>query len=129
MPFATLLSITVEGDEILTSYGARDLTADLEFIQQSESFERSWNGALIDMSMPQFQKFQLVITCTDFESNGLARVPPGTEVVVTCLPQLGVNDEEGSVNQLVMTMWTGRWRESRQEWAARTTWSLPLYEK
>lgn len=129
MPFATLLSITVDDQEVLLPYSARNLTAQLEYIQQSESFERSWNGAYIDMSMPQFRKFQMLISCTDFESNGLAQYPPGTDCIVTCLPNLGVNgDGDDSDNRLVINMKMGRWTESREEYAARTSWSLPLYE-
>lgn len=127
MSFATLLSIKVDGQEVLTDYGARDLTAEIEYIPQSEAMGRSWNGGIIDYSLPQFRKFQMAVTCTDFESNGLARFPPGTQCTVVCLPHLGTREDD-SENRLVMNMVMGRWKESRQEWAAKTTWTLPLQE-
>lgn len=132
-PFApgryTLLSILVEGEEVLQPYASRDLSADLEYIPQSDSMDRNWNGGIIDFSLPQFRKFQMNISCEDFESNGLSKYPPGTPCIVHCLPQLGVNvDGDDSQAHLTLSMVMGRWKETRKEYSARTSWSLPLFE-
>lgn len=128
MPFATLMSVKVGDVELLTDYAARALTATLEPAAQSVQMERTWNGTLIDLSMPQFRKFNMEITCTDFESIGIIPYPPGTQVTVVCLPDLGIARGVDDSQPLTMTMRIGGWRVSRDEWPARTTWSLPLFE-
>lgn len=129
MPLVTLLSISVDDTEILNEYATRGLKASIEPIDASSSMERTANGELLDLSLPQFRKFQMEITCTDMESNGLAVYPPGTLCTVRSLPNLGVRSEDqDSDNVLVMQMRMGRWRENRDEAPAVTGWTLPLIE-
>lgn len=125
MPFATLLEI--DGID-LGDYGARALTMTLTPVAASVQIERNINGKAIDMSMPQFRKYEAVVSCTDFESPILVGVHPGTIVHVVCVPELGLREDEDSTNRLAMYMMVGQWQVSRDEWGARTSWTLPLFE-
>lgn len=127
MPFATLLDIT--GIDI-SDYAKRDLVMELAPIGQSDQVSRTINGEAIDLALPQFRKYNAVISCSDHESPVFAGVWPGTEVVVTCIPHLGTNelDTDGEQTQLVLTMMVRAWQLSTREWQHQTDWSLPLVE-
>lgn len=118
----TLLSI--DGID-LGPYSTRDLTMTLEPIDQSSQVDRDINGELIDLSESQFQKYRVTISATDQQSPVFAGVFPGTEITITCVPQLGYDDEY----PLTLVCLTLPWSLSRREYAAQTTWQLVAEEK
>ena len=65
----TLLVISGDG---VAPYSARGLTQTLEVIAEAAVVARSVNGALVNLSPPQFRKFKSTISCTDVASPALA---------------------------------------------------------
>lgn len=125
----TLLSLTGTGFD-LSDYSLRGLTASLAPIAQSAQIDRDINGDLMDLSVVQFRRYRVEISCTDQESPGFAAVSstgegvwPGSLVQVVLLPQLG------DANAITLNMMvTEPWQESQDEWAADVSWSLVLEE-
>lgn len=125
----TLLSLTGAGFD-LSDYSLRGLTASLAPIAQSAQIQRDINGNLMDLSVEQFRRYRVEISCTDMESPGFAAVSsagdgvwPGSLVSVTLLPQLG------DANALTLAMMVVEpWSESQDEWAADVSWNLVLEE-
>lgn len=113
----------------LGAYSTRDLTIQLEYIAQATQVDRDINGNLIDLSEPQFRKYRVTISCTDHESPVFVGVPPGTQITVTTVPQLGLNRNTADEQEtLTLTCLTLPWTVSRQEYAARTGWQLVAEE-
>ena len=89
MPAYTLMAI----DDIdFSQYAVRGITMTLEPIAASAKIERTLNGELIDVSDPAFRKYRVTLTCSDMEVPSLIQVWPGTQLTITCLPDLGGND-------------------------------------
>lgn len=82
---STLLVISVMG---IPRYSARGLTQTLTPIGQSKQLARSINGALIDLSLSQFQKYASQITCTDQRAPAIDGIWPGQEVTVACAAEI-----------------------------------------
>jgi hypothetical protein len=78
----TLLVISGFGN---FKYQARGLTQSLELIGESEQLERTINGRLIDLSVPQFRKYKTTISVSDeVDFPPLDGVFPGMEITVDC---------------------------------------------
>lgn len=123
----SLLSLSGAGFE-LSDYSLRGLTASLQPISQSAQITRDVNGNAMDLSVEQFRKYRVVISCTDHESPGFAAVSsagdgvwPGSPVTAVLLPQLG------AATALTLSMMvTEPWSESLDEYAVANSWSLTL---
>jgi hypothetical protein len=82
----TLLTISSFGNLL---YQARGLTQTLEVIGEASQLERTVNGTLIDLSNPQFRKYQSTITVSsEVDAPPLDGVWPGMEVTVGCVVEI-----------------------------------------
>jgi len=116
--------IVVDGLDIPDD-AARGITMTLEPIAASSKMERTLNGELIDVSDPAFRKYRVTLTCSDMEVPSLIQVWPGTQLTITCLPDLGGNDGSGGAMVLICLV-AEPWKVSADEWGAAKTWSLAL---
>jgi hypothetical protein len=125
-------------------YSARGLTQTLEPIEASASLRRTINGALMDLSYPQFRKYKSTISCQDQEPPAVDGVWPGHVVSVDCVAELsyplsgtpGRSVVTGSARtqgdfvfyrpQLQMRV-TG-FSVSRDEYGAAVQWQMDLEE-
>lgn len=81
----TLLTLVGMG---VTPYSARGLSQTLDPIEQSKVLRRTVNGAMKNISAPQFQKYKSTITCTDQQAPALDGIWPGAEITVNCVAEL-----------------------------------------
>jgi hypothetical protein len=76
----------------LTPYSARGATQTLDVILGGEALgsliQRDVNGNAMDMTSPQFRKYQSIITCRDSETPGLDEAWLGAKVTVACAIEL-----------------------------------------
>lgn len=76
----------------LTPYSARGATQTLDVILGGSALgsliQRDVNGNLMDMTAPQFRKYQSIITCRDSETPGLDEAWLGAKVTVACAVEL-----------------------------------------
>lgn len=142
----TLLAISGPG---VSPYSARGLTQSLEPIAAAASMRRTINGALRDLSQPQFRKYQSTISCADQVAPALDGIWPGMILVVDCVAELSYKTG-GSPSRPVasvdssedatrtdggytfyrprLTMRVVNYTESNDEYGATVTWSLQLEE-
>jgi hypothetical protein len=119
--YLTLLSI--QGID-LPPYATRSLTQTLEPIDQAKQTKRTVNGALKDVSAPQFQKYKSTITCTDQQDPGLDGVWPGLQVVVDCVSELSYKTATGSPERTAVSgssRTDGDWTFYRPQLTMRVT--------
>lgn len=138
----TLLVLTGIG---VTPYSARGLTQTLEPIPGSVALRRTVNGALIDVSAPQFRKYQSTISCTDQQAPALNGVFPGLQVTVDCVAELAYATSGGSPDRTVvpgssrtedaftfyrprLVMIVTGYRTTTDEYGAAVGWQLDLEE-
>lgn len=142
MPPETLLVISGNG---IADYSARGLTQTLEPIEASAVLARTVNGALIDLSPVQMRKYKSSISCTDVETPALDGIWPGMALTVECVTELGYLTASGTPTRDVVPgspraagAWTyyrpildmrvAAYSVSRDEYGARTEWTLDLEE-
>jgi hypothetical protein len=78
----TILSISSFGNML---YQARGLNQTLSVIGEATQLERTVNGTLLDLSAPQFRKYQSTITSpSDVLAPPIDGVFPGMQVQVEC---------------------------------------------
>ena len=118
----TLLSISPID---LGDYSARGLTMTLNPISAGAGLRRSVNGTLIDLTSPQFQKFQASISCTDVDAPDLTDIWQGQILTVVCIPNMGPGNTS---SQLTLTMMVDSWNVSTDEWGDQTSWTINLLE-
>ncbi len=123
MPSTSVLSISGIS---LGDYSVRGLTMTLTPIPSQNGLRRSIEGTLLDLTSPQFHKYAATISCTDHEAPPLTDIWQGTVVTVTCVPELGPENDTGGV--LVLEMMVDTWQTSRDEYGAETAWSINLLE-
>jgi hypothetical protein len=138
----TLLVISGPG---MPTYAARGLTQTLDPINAAGSLARTVNGALINLSPSQMQKYASTISCEDVDTPALDGVWPGAFVTVDCVPELGYLTTGGSPERTVVTgssrtagAWTWyrprlemrviSYKVSTNEYGAQTSWTLDLEE-
>ncbi|MES2845643.1 MAG: hypothetical protein V4747_11490 [Pseudomonadota bacterium] len=138
----TLLTIVGVG---LTPYSARGLSQTLEPISQAASMRRTVNGSLIDLSAPEFRKYQSQIRCNDLDAPALDGVWPGQLVTVDCVAELSYLTSGGSPARTVvsgssrtvgsytfyrpqLSMRITGFQTQYDEWGAEVGWSLDLEE-
>lgn len=129
-------------------FSARGLTQTLEPIAESVQLRRTINGALKDLSLPQFQKYKSTITGTDQNPPACDGVWPGKVIDVQCIAELTFetgSDGEGGAGRLVVegsayeegdfTIYRPKLRmrvtgfsSNKDEYGATTTWSMTLEE-
>ena len=96
----TVLSITGFG---LTPYSARGIQQTLEPISQSAAMRRTVNGALVDVSAPEFRKYRSVVSCEDMNVPAIDGVWPGQSVTVDCACELSYLTSGGSPARTVVS--------------------------
>jgi hypothetical protein len=140
----TLLTISGFGN---MRYQARGLTQSLELIGEAAQLERTINGKLIDLSVPEFRKYKSTISVSDeVEFPPLDGVFPGMTVTVDCAMYLCYeNGRTGSPNrtevsgssytengytfyrpQLIMRV--AAFQSRLDEWKRQIGWTLELEE-
>jgi hypothetical protein len=123
---------------------ARGLSQSLEPIPASQNMRRTVNGALLDISAPQFRKYMSTITCADQVPPALDGVFPGQTLVVKCAatlsymvggsPQRPVvpgserEDDGFMIYRPQLTMKVTGFSTQEDEWGAVVSWSLQLEE-
>lgn len=125
---ATLLEITGIN---LGDYSARGLTMQLQPIGGGELAYDVY-GNLHDLTLPQFQKYSISISCTDVNAPNLTDVWRGKEVFMVCLPgqYIGVydltnTDADASLELYAMV---NDWRTNFDEYGKRTGWSIDFIQ-
>jgi hypothetical protein len=139
---STLLQLTGIG---VMPYSARGLQQTLEPIDQASNLVRAIDGSILDLGLPQFQKYKSTITGNDQVPPVCDGVWPGRIVEVDCVhelvyPEYGVPQREvveGSMIEeagfvryrprLTMVVVTGPTMNT-DEWAATVGWSMVLEE-
>lgn len=116
----TLMSI--DGIDF-SPYATRGITMSIKPIDAGET-ARDVNGELVDLTLAAFRKYEVAVECTDHEAPTLNDVWRGKLVTVTCIPQLG--PDNNSDETITLTMMVEDWTSSREEWAASTAWTLTL---
>ena len=100
---ATKTLLVISGASGIPLYSARGLTQVLTPIEASSQIERSINGEVMDLSHPQFRKYDSEISCTDVETPALDGVWPGMEVEVECVAELSYPTSGGSPQREVVS--------------------------
>lgn len=138
----TVLTITGFG---LTPYSARGIQQTLEPIPESSAMRRTVNGALVDISAPEFRKYRSVISCEDMNVPAIDGVWPGQQVTVACACELSYATSGGSPARTVvsgssrtegdftfyrpqLTMRIVNFNEALDELGAMLSWQLELEE-
>lgn len=118
----TLLSI--DGIDF-SEYAVRGITMETRPIEQASQARYDCRGILVDLSLPQFRRYEATITCTDHEAPDLTEVWPGDIVMVTFIPETGPSETTGG-DPLTIEMMVIEWSTSREEWEAETAWEITL---
>lgn len=137
----TLLVLTGIG---IPAYSARGLTQTLQPIEAAGSQRRTVNGALVDLSLPQFRKYRSTIRCSDMEAPALDAIWPGHVVTVDCVVELSCPSSATPAKTVVLgsqrlqgsfTFYRPRLfmqvighSIEKNEWGAVTGWTLELEE-
>lgn len=136
----TLLTLSGVG---VAPYSARGLSQSLEPISQASQLVRTINGALIDISAPQFRKYRSSISCSDHQAPALSGIWPGMEVTVECVCELGIGDgsaerpavtgstyTDGGITYYrpVLQMRVTGFNQTKDEYGHVTSWQLDLEE-
>jgi hypothetical protein len=141
-PPDTLLVITGPG---IADYSCRGATQTLDPVDESSKLERTINGALINLSPAQMQKFKSTISCTDVEAPAFDGLWPGMQLGVDCVAELGYHTATGAPTRTVVPgsertsgAWTYyrphlemlvvQYTVSRDEYGHLTQWQLELAE-
>jgi hypothetical protein len=129
----------------VTPYSARGLTQTLQPIDASKSMKRAIDGAMVDISAPQFRKFASTISGSDQRTPALDGIWPGREVEVECISELSYVTAESTAQRLpvdgservegiytfyrpVLTMMVMDYSTSTDEYGATVNWTLALEE-
>lgn len=96
----TLLGLGTIG---VVPYSARGLTQSLEPIDQAKQYDRTINGALVDLSLSQFRKYRSQISCNDQRVPALDGAFPGKIIEVECVQELSYLTVGGAPARPVVT--------------------------
>jgi hypothetical protein len=138
--FGTLLKFSGIGIPLYSCRGAKQT---LVHISQAASIKRTLNGALRDISQPEFRKYGSVINCRDQRPPAISGVWPGRVIVVDCVAELSYLTAGGSPERTVVSsrveglytryrprleMMVMEFQTSFDEWAGEYDWSMTLEE-
>ncbi len=127
----------------LPTASIRGVTQTLQPIAASQQMVRTVNGALRDLSAPQFRRFSSQLRCNDQDPPALNGVWPGAIVTVECVAELAFLTASGTPERPVvesrvagawtiyrprLTMMVVSFDVDRDEWRAATGWTLDLEE-
>ncbi len=138
----TILALTGMG---ITPYSARGLTQSLEPIEAIKTARRTINGALKDLSQPQFQKYKSTINGTDQDPPAVDGIWPGMVLTVDCIAELAApTNSAGPIRPIVpgsqrdadgftfyrprLSMMIVGFTVTKDEWGATVSWQLQLEE-
>lgn len=138
----TLLTISGQG---VSPFSARGLTQTLAHIDAAKYLRRSVNGSLVDLSQPQFRKYETTISCNDQNAPAFEGLAIGAQVDVECVATLSYKTAGGSPGRPVvtdssrvdgsytiyrprLTMRVTAWNTTEDEYGAAVSWSLSLEE-
>lgn len=83
-------------------FSARELHQTLTPIAQQGAPRRTINARLIDLGLPQFEKYASVISCNDLDPPAFEGLWRGMEVTVDCVEELGYAAMSGSPSREVV---------------------------
>ena len=126
-------------------YSARGASQTLEPIEAARQLRRTVNGALIDLSRPEFRKYRSTISCADQQPPAIDGVWPGRVVTVDCISELSYRTSGGTPGRTVvpgssrtegdytfyrpqLTMRVVSFSQDTDEYGATVSWSLELEE-
>lgn len=129
-------------------YSARGISQTLAPIDGAAQLARTVNGAMIDLSDPNFRKYRSTITCTDQQQPALDGVWPGMILTVDCVIELpyltggaperevaGTTDDPATRTENGFTFYRPRltmmvidYQAGVDEWGADANWTLSLEE-
>lgn len=130
----------------INRWAFRGLTETLRPIPEAAAgLTRSINGTKLNWTQPQFQKFALTLTCTDFRMPPFDGVWPGAEVTVDCVSEFVYPTSVGSPGRTAVpgstrvegsfTLYRPRldcvflgFNEATSEWAADVAWEAEFEE-
>lgn len=137
--------LTLSGIQV-PPYSARGLSQSLTPIDQASNIMRTWNGALRDLTLPQFRKYSSVITGEDQNPPACDGVWQGKIVTVGCCaylsyltgavgapfrtPVAGSSYVEGAFTlyRPELVMMVTAFEQEEAEWDAKISWSMTLEE-
>ena len=126
-------------------YAARGASQTLEPIQAAQQLRRTVNGALIDLSRPEFRKYRSTISCADQQPPAIDGVWPGQVLTVGCIAELSYKTSGGTPARSIvpgsprnegdytlyrpsLTMRVVSFSQDTDEYGATVSWSLELEE-
>jgi hypothetical protein len=139
----TLLAISGVG---LAPWSSRGCTQKLEPLDQSKQSKRTINGALHDLSLPQFRKYKSSVSCNDINSPSFDLNWPGKTLTVDCISELSYptgtggapgrtivpgssrTDSGTTFYRPRLTMIMTSWDTTYNEYGDETGWSIELEE-
>lgn len=142
---ADTILLTLSGIDI-PPYSARGLTQTLDPIDQTSNIWRTWNGALRDLTLPQFRKYRSVISGNDQQAPACDGLWQGRIITVGCTQELAYKtgasgapfksvvagslrvDGSFTFYRPSLVMMVMNFSLSWNEWAAAQTWSMSLEE-
>lgn len=127
-------------------YSARGMTQTHDPISAAMSFDRTVNGALINLSAAQFHKYKSTISGKDMDPPALDGIWPGAVVTVDCIFELSYLTAGGSPAKTVVSgssrtadgftfyrprlvMMVMNFNVNRDEWGAVVNWRIDLEEQ
>lgn len=124
MPGSNSTLLSIDGIEF-SDYASRGISMTLELVDSGD-LRRDVNGTLRNLTLEQFRKYRISIQCTEHEAPELTGIWKGSEITVTCIPGLGV--ENTTDETLVLDMMVETFQTERDELEADTAWSLTAVE-
>lgn len=141
-PIFTLLALEPIG---IPPYSSRGITQTLTPIAAAAQLRRTVNGALLDLSAPQFRKYASQVTCSDQAPPAFDGLWQGAIVQVDCVARLAFKTDGGlperaavAGTELVegdftyyrprLTMRITNFSTQEDEWGAAVGWTLDLEE-
>lgn len=129
-------------------FSVRGVVQTLEPIDDAADVRRTMNGTAINLSNPDFRKYQSEISCEDMSPPAIDEIAVGMELTVECvaelsyqgaLPLAGNNSRPavtGSAREAngfvfyrpILTMLVTGHSVEHDEWGAITSWSIDLEE-
>jgi len=107
-------------------WAARSINMSLQPIDQAADMRRDCLGELVDVALPQFRKYKVSISCTDFAAPELTDVWPGKFVTIECVPGLGVANS--SDDRLTLQCLVTAWNTEVEDRLADVSWQLDAEE-